>query len=408
MVARVAAVTSPAAATTGDPEALSGPGSGRTILLDGDPAAPQQARLGAALAQRGWRVLVLDAPRVALQIRTELKGNCREVRAVPAWLGPLRQRQLPTLARLWGVDVVHLNFLRPAQLGWARPGAPPYVATAWGSDLNDEVIKRPQRYASAVTKILQEASAVTADSWPLLRKAEARMGTNPAPRQLVLWSADLAQFDRSLVQATAERFRRELRIAPTQKVLLSPRQPQAHYHQERIVEGFARSQWAQCGVLVLKRHGKGGEDGYLKQLLDLAQQLGVGDRVLLAPRVAYADLAGLYAMADAAVSMPEADGVPSTFLELMALQVPIIASDLPAYEGVLVQEERALLVPPRDVQALAAALDRLLAEPGLAQSQTAAARAWALEHADWGRSVDAWETLYLRAIAEGPRSSQPA
>ncbi len=385
----------------GAAEALAGPGAGRTVLLDGDPAAPQQARLGAALAQRGWRVLVLDAPRVALQIRTEFKGNCREVRAVPGWLGPLRRRQLPLLARQWGVDVVHLNFLRPAQLGWTRAGAPPYVATAWGSDLNDEVIKRSTAYVSAVTKILQEASAVTADSLPLLRKAEARMGASEAPRQLVLWSADLSQFDRAKVQASAERFRRELGIAAGQKVLLSPRQPQAHYHQERIVEGFARSQWAQRGVLVLKRHGKGGEDGYLKQVLDLALQLGVGDRVLLAPRVAYADLPGLYALADAAVSLPEADGVPSTFLELMALQVPIVASDLPAYERVLVQEERALLVAPGDIDGLAKALDRLLLDPELAPRMTAAARSWALGHADWSRAVDAWETLYLRAIASG-------
>lgn len=377
------------------------PGAGRTILLDGDPAAPQQARLGAALAQRGWRVLVLDAPKVIQQIRSEFKAECTGLRSVPALLGPLRTRHLASLARRWQVDVVHLNFLRPAQLAWAQPGMPPYVATAWGSDLNAEVIRRSPSYVRDVTKILQGAAAVTADSWPLLRKAEARMAPNPAPRKLVFWSADLRQFDRPAALQLAARFRAELGIAPGQKLLLSPRQLQPHYHQERIVEAFARSRWAHEGVLLLKRHGKGGEDSYLQGVLQLARKLGVAERVLLAPRVSYAELAGLYAMADAAVSLPEADGVPSTFLELMALQVPIIASDLPAYEGVLAAEETGLLVPPRDVAALARALDRLLAEPQLAPRLTQAAHTWAFAHADWSRAVEAWEELYVQAIGRG-------
>ncbi len=374
----------------------------RTILLDGDPAAPQQARLGAALAARGWRVLVLDAPKVASQIRNEFNAPCVEVRALPGWTGPLRQRHLLQLAKRWSVDVVHLNFLRPAQLGWTQPGAPPYIATAWGSDLNAEVIRRSPSYVRDVTLILQGAAAVTADSWPLLRKAESRMAPSQAPRKLVFWSADLAQFDRSKAAADADRFRRELGIGAGQKVLLSPRQLQPHYHQERIVEAFARSQWSKQGVLVLKRHGKGGEDGYLASVIDLARRLGVADRVLLAPRVSYAELAGLYVMADAAVSLPEADGVPSTFLELMALEVPIIASDLPAYEGVLSAGETALLVPPADGAALTAAMDRLLAEPGLGARLTAAGRSWAMDSADWARAVDAWEELYHQAIGSCP------
>lgn len=381
--------------------------AGRTILLDGDPAAPQQARLGAALAQRGWRVVVLDAPKVVAQMRSEFRAPCEDLRAVPGVLAGLRRRHLAWLARRWSVDVVHLNFLRPAQLAWAADGMPPYVATAWGSDLNDEVIRRSPAYVRDVNRILRQAAAVTADSWPLLRKAEARMGDNPAPRRLVLWSADLAQFDRAQAEGLAARFRSELGIAAGQRVLLSPRQPQRHYHQERIVEAFARSRWASEGVLVLKRHGKGGEEGYLAEVLAVAARLGVGERVRLAPRVAYDELAGLYVMADAAVSLPEADGVPSTFLELMALEVPIVASDLPAYEGVLDRDHTALLVPPTDVGALAAAFDRLLVEPGLSARLATAGRTWAMAHADWSRAVDAWEELYDVAM-HGRRSPAAA
>ncbi len=379
---------------------------GWTILLDGDPTAPQQARLGAALAERGHRVVVLDAPKVAQQIRTEFRSQCEELRGPPPWLPPLRTLWLRREVRRLGVDVVHLNFIRPKQRVWtAFPDGPPYIATAWGSDLNREVFKRSARYEAAVQAILQGASAITADSWPLLRLAQQRLGERKLPLELVFWSADMTAFDRALVQPLAERFRRELRIPDGAKVLLSPRQPKPHYHIERIVQAFAASKWAKQGVLLQKLHGREGEDSYMQGVLALAARLGVRDRVILAPRLAYDELAGLYALADAAISVPMADGVPSTFLELMALQVPIVAGDLPAYQGVLLHGERALLAPPDQSAGLAAALDRLLDEPGLAAELAANGKRWADAHASWSHAVDQWIGHYAAAIAARPRSA---
>jgi phosphatidylinositol alpha-mannosyltransferase len=53
-------------------------------------------------------------------------------------------------------------------------------------------------------------------------------------------------------------------------------------------------------------------------------------------------------------------------LEGMAAQTPIVASDLPGYRNVARPDVDALLVPPGDADALAAALRRLLGEPTLA------------------------------------------
>lgn len=357
------------------------------------------------MAARGWRVIVLDAPHVAHQIREEFQQPCEELRALPRWLGKVRAWHLQRAARRLGVGVVHLNFLYTKQRVWADDLAgPPYIATAWGSDLNREVFQRPPAHEAAIDLILQRASAVTADAWPLLRKAIVRMGGNLSPRDWILWSADLQQFDRTQALQWAAQFRDQLGIAADRRVLLSPRQPQPHYHIDRIVEGFAASRWAHEGVLVIKLHGKGGEDGYLQGVLRRAAELGVADRVLCAPRVPYAQLPGLYAMADAAVSMPEADGVPSTFLELMALQVPIVASDLPGYEGVIAHGDRGLLVPPRDTAALTRALDSLLDDPQQTAAMVERARAWVYAEADWSHSVTRWEELYLHAMsASRPR-----
>lgn len=371
----------------------------RTILLDGDSGSPQQARLGAALAGRGWRVFVLDAPAVVAQIGREFNQECEHLRGMPTWTGPLRTRHLQRLARENAIDVVHLNFLWPKHRAWSDDlTGPAYVATAWGSDLNEEVFKRPLRHVRTVSEVLRRASAVTADSAPLLAKAVARMGDNPAPRQIVYWSVDLPRFDPAAHAAATLRFREQLGIAPGTRVLLSPRQAKPHYHIDRIIAGFAASGWAADGVLVLKLHGKKEEAAYVARLLDQARVLGVHDRVRLAPRLSYEDLPGLYALADAAVSLPEADGVPSTFLELMALAVPIVASDLPAYAGVLTADDNALLVPSGDAGGLVQALDRLHRDAELGARLTRNGSAWVRTHGDWQQAVEQWIALYEHAI----------
>jgi glycosyltransferase involved in cell wall biosynthesis len=64
---------------------------------------------------------------------------------------------------------------------------------------------------------------------------------------------------------------------------------------------------------------------------------------------------------------------PLKVLEYMAAGLPIVASDLPSTRQILRHDETALLVPPEDPQALAAAIRRLLDSPDLAQRLGAAA-----------------------------------
>ncbi len=65
---------------------------------------------------------------------------------------------------------------------------------------------------------------------------------------------------------------------------------------------------------------------------------------------------------------------PLKLFEYMAAERPIIASDLPALREIIANEETALLVPPDDASALAAAVERLRADPALARPLAAYAR----------------------------------
>ena len=59
------------------------------------------------------------------------------------------------------------------------------------------------------------------------------------------------------------------------------------------------------------------------------------------------------------------DGLPTVLLEAMALGTPCVATPVTGIPEVLRDEETGLLVPERDPEALAAALDRLLGDAGL-------------------------------------------
>jgi phosphatidyl-myo-inositol alpha-mannosyltransferase len=88
-------------------------------------------------------------------------------------------------------------------------------------------------------------------------------------------------------------------------------------------------------------------------------------------------------------------------LEAMAAGAPIVASDIHGYKGVVRRGEQALLVPPRDRKALAAALARVLADRELRARLGAAGEARAQEFS-WERvtaKVDDYYGFVIRRLA---------
>ena len=100
--------------------------------------------------------------------------------------------------------------------------------------------------------------------------------------------------------------------------------------------------------------------------------LGISDRVDFRGFVPHGEVRATIAGAGAAV-LPLPDNLmaryftsPLKLFDYMAAGVPIVASDLPTVREVLADGDNALLVAPGDPDGLAAAIRRLLVNPGLA------------------------------------------
>ncbi len=76
------------------------------------------------------------------------------------------------------------------------------------------------------------------------------------------------------------------------------------------------------------------------------------------------------------------EGVPRSTQEAMAMGRPIITTDAPGCRETVIAGENGFLVPPRNAQALAAAMRRFIAEPGLIASMGAKSRTYAEEKFD--------------------------
>jgi glycosyltransferase involved in cell wall biosynthesis len=84
---------------------------------------------------------------------------------------------------------------------------------------------------------------------------------------------------------------------------------------------------------------------------------------------------------------------PAALLEALVANVPVVTSDLPLLRELTNQGETAMLAPPEDPSALAAAVERLLTTPSLRRGMSAAQAEWKLRNHPQ-RVVKEYERLY--------------
>ena len=125
--------------------------------------------------------------------------------------------------------------------------------------------------------------------------------------------------------------------------------------------------------------GDGPEEAALKAA---AVRAGVADAIVFHGRQPNEAVLRLMAGADclALPSVTAADGdqegIPVTLMEAMATGLPVVSTVHSGIPELVSDGETGLLVPERDVPALAAALERLMNEPGLGPRHAARAQAF--------------------------------
>jgi glycosyltransferase involved in cell wall biosynthesis len=154
--------------------------------------------------------------------------------------------------------------------------------------------------------------------------------------------------------------------------------------------------------------GGGAEAGLLesdpevRRLLALAAELGVRDKVTLLGHVPRAEMPAIFRSADAVVCAPWYEPFGIVPLEAMACGVPVVAAAVGGLRDTVVDGGTGIHVPPRDPQAIASALTRLLGEPALPAELGAAGQRRARSRYSWQRVAAETEKAYQLAVAAMP------
>lgn len=145
-------------------------------------------------------------------------------------------------------------------------------------------------------------------------------------------------------------------------------------------------------------------DGQACRLLELANTIGVADRVHLFGSVAREDMPAILRSADVVACTPWYEPSGIVPLEAMACGVPVVASAVGGMLDTVVHDVTGWLVPPKSPADVADAINHLLRDEFLRQSLGAAGRDRARARYSWDRIAADALRIYDRLPDGQPRS----
>ncbi len=150
-------------------------------------------------------------------------------------------------------------------------------------------------------------------------------------------------------------------------------------------------------------------EGELDRVERRASELGIRAHVHLPGWIDAARRDALLARASVFVLPSHAEGLPVALLEAMAAGCPVVATRVGGIPDLVTDGVDGLLVPPRDPEALANAIRRVLTDPTLARHLGSNARATVATHFSPERAMERLENVYLGLGARRvPRPAAPA
>ena len=335
---------------------------------------PQWSRWGYAESLRSdvslrgiaWAV----APLAALALRAAVAGRLAERR----------------------YDVAHVHWVVPNAALVAdilSAHGTPAVVSVHGSDVFVAEKLWPARVLAR--RALRRAGSVTACSADLLERTR-RLGAPAARSRVVPYGVDLASFS---PEASGAGIRALLGVPDHVFLVLGVGRLVEKKGFSYLVEAMARLGGAHLAIA--------GEGDLRRELAGQASAAGVVlhlpgalQRAAVAAALAAADVVAVPSVVDRAGNV---DGLPNVLLEALAAGKPVVASRVAGIPDVVEHGRNGLLVPEKDPEALAGALERLRRDPETRRLLGAEARRRAEQRLSWEAAARTFEECYAQASA---------
>ena len=149
--------------------------------------------------------------------------------------------------------------------------------------------------------------------------------------------------------------------------------------------------------LELCMFGPDKQDASLRTMQKFAEEAGVLSRIEVPGAIPKLQVPERLSAYDIFLNTTTAESFGVSVMEAAALGMCIVTTNVGELPYIWTHEHDALLVPPDDAEAMAAAIRRILTEPGLAEKLSRNARLKA-EQFDWQIVLPQWEALLRKAM----------
>jgi glycosyltransferase involved in cell wall biosynthesis len=359
------------------------------IVIISNIASVHTTRWARYLSERGFDVTVVSSSaaeskipgiRVAECLRKRsdsyFRNICRELIRVIA-IRKMVKAMAPDVVHVHSLDSIHP--LMMGVVGLICNGFPNLVVSSWGSDITTEQDEQ-LTWRGKVSKrlLLKQAKQITATS-EFLAEATKNLAPKGKSVHVIPFGVDCSLFSP----------RRRLKESPSLSVGFVKHLSQKYGpdHLVRAMEIVSRS-YPQSRLIVV---GAGPMEIRLKEM---ARDLNIAEKVEFRGRVPHSSVPEILNEIDIFVmpSLYESFGVAAA--EAQAMEIPVIASNVGGIPEVVMDGETGLLVKPRDVNGLAEAIVKLMANPTLRKGLGKKGREFVLSKYRWEDSAALMEQLY--------------
>ena len=292
--------------------------------------------------------------------------------------------RLRSLLKQLRPDILHTYLIHGNVLG-RIVGRLIGVPVIIGSELTIGQAGRIGRLATKLTNPLTDAVEVNSETGG--KAIVADLGVPPEKVEVVLPGLDLDAFGGSEGRTD---IRAELGIEANQHLVL-------YIGRLRPVKGVDYGIKAFAQALAEQRDmhmALAGEGEQRQHLENLAAKLGISEKItFLGVRN---DLANELSAADSVLMPSLTEGFPRVAIEAMASSKPVIATRVGGTPEAIIDGQSGILVPPRDIDAMANAIIRLVGDPDMQSRLGASARLRTEQHYSAASYVAHLDDMYKR------------
>jgi len=356
---------------------------------------PKMFLAAAGMAARGHRVLVITRKSAAMAQRCRAAGVEHVALPLVNEFDLLSMRRFARLARRRGVDVVHVHkgVAHAVALGATWFGARYAIVVNRGVSFPLAAVSAIKYRSRKVSRIVTVADSI--------RQVVIRSGRIPAAKvETVYAGVDLGRFDARRVDPVA--VRQELGIPPQARIIGHVGMRDWKGWKE-LLRAFPliRADHPDAHLLLVACTSAAQRDG----VLELAGEMGLASAVTAT--LARTDMPDVLAACEVVVDPSWAGtGITGTVREAMALGKPVVATAVAGNPELVQDGVSGLLVPPRDVATLAAAISRLLRDGELARQLGAAGEERVRRQFSTAVRLDRLEALYRKVVEERRTSAR--